>query len=276
MSDTLSTPPMTGTQASLYQQLRGHLATLKLTDAAEHLPSVLAQAEAEQWSMTATLEHLLAREVEATEARKLAGRLRFASLPTPATLDDFDYDATPGVDKKLIDELATSRYLESATNVLLIGPPGVGKTHLAVGLGRAAAQAGYRTYFTTAADLAARCHRAAIEGRWSTTMRFFAGPTLLVIDELGYLPLPGEAASALFQVVSQRYLKTSIVLTTNRGVASWGEVLGDTTVAAAMLDRLLHRSVVLNLDGDSYRLRNHHAKNEALRQTATGTRRPLQ
>ena len=126
MTDSLTmptSPPMTGTQASLYQQLRGHLATLKLTAVAEHLPGVLAQAEAEQWSMTATLEHLLAREVEATEARKLAGRLRFASLPTPATLADFDFDAAPSVDKKLVDELATSRYLESATNVLLIGPP---------------------------------------------------------------------------------------------------------------------------------------------------------
>jgi DNA replication protein DnaC len=188
------TVPMTGSQASLYQQLRGHLATLKLSAAAEHLPSVLAEADAAGWSTTQTLEHLLAREVEATEARKLAGRLRFASLPTPATLADFDFDAAPGVDKKLIDELATCRYLDTATNILLIGPPGVGKTHLAVGLGRAAAEAGYRTYFTTAADLAARCHRAAIEGRWATTMRFFAGPTLLVIDELGYLPLPRRSS----------------------------------------------------------------------------------
>jgi DNA replication protein DnaC len=153
--------------------------------------------------------------------------------------------------------------------------PGTGKTHLSVGLARAAAHAGYRTYFTTAADLAARCHRAAIEGRWATTMRFYAGPTLLVIDELGYLPLPAEAASALFQVVSQRYLKTSIVITTNRGVGAWGETLGDTTVAAAMLDRLLHRSVVINLDGESYRLRDHHAAAETLRRTTTGTRQQL-
>jgi DNA replication protein DnaC len=153
--------------------------------------------------------------------------------------------------------------------------PGLGKTHLAAGLARKAAEAGSRTYFTTAADLAARCHRAAIEGRWATTMRFFNGPGLLVIDEPGYLPLPAEAASALFQVISQRYLKTSVVLTSNRGVGSWGEILGDTTVAAALLDRLLHRSVVLTLDGDSYRLRDHHARNDTLRATTTGTRQPL-
>jgi DNA replication protein DnaC len=251
---------------SLYQQLRSHLTYLQLSAIADALAGELDRATKEALTPTALLERLFGIEVAATEARRHAARLRFASFPAPWRFEDFDFDAQPKLDRKLVEELATLRFVDEAANVLLIGPPGVGKPHLAISLGHRAVDAGHRVYDTTAADLAARCHRAAIEGRWATMMRFFAGPGLLIIDELGNLPLANEAAAALFQVIARRYLKGSIVLTTNRGIASWGQIFDDPVVAAAMLDRLLHRSTVLTIDGESYRMRAHRERIEQLRQ----------
>ncbi len=142
---------------------------------------------------------------------------------------------------------------------------------LATILGHRAVEAGYRVYYTTAADLVARTSRAALEGRWATTMRFWNGPQLLIIDELGYLPMPGEVASHLFQVISRRYEHGSIVLTTNRGIADWGQIFEDTTVAAAVLDRLLHHATVLPITGDSYRMRRHRDAINAIRPALSAT-----
>jgi DNA replication protein DnaC len=243
------------TEASSYQRLREHLAYLGLTTAAEQLSTELDRALAEQRSATQVLESLLAREVEATKARRQRGRLRFARYPVHKTLAQFDFNFQPHLDRKLVAELSTLRFIEERRNVLLLGPPGVGKTHLGIGLGVAATEAGYRTYFTSAADLVHALQAAHLDGTLPYKLRTYLSPSVLVIDELGYLPLDQASATWIFQVVSRRADRGSIILTSNRGFPDWGQVFADPVVAAAIVDRLLGNACVLNIRGPSYRMR---------------------
>jgi DNA replication protein DnaC len=243
-------------KASAYQRLRGHLAYLGLMTASERLPHWLDQKDL---SVTEMLEQLLGEEVDATERRRMAARLRFAHYPLRKTLAEFDFSFQPSIDRKVVAELSTLRFVEERRNILLLGPPGVGKSHLAIGLGIAATEAGYRTYFTSAQDLVRSLQTAHIEGRWGSRMRVFTGPSVLVVDELGYLPMDAASGNWIFEVVTRRYEKGSIVLTSNRGFAEWGQVFADPVVASAVLDRLLHHATVINIRGSSYRMREHEA-----------------
>ena len=265
------TAPAANDAAAACQRLRGHLAYLKLPAALEALPAILDAARDGQLSALEAIEQLIGTEAEAAEARKLASRLHWAALPAPWRLEDYDFSAQPGADEKLIRDLATLRFVDEAANVLFIGPPGVGKTMLSVALARAACEAGHKVLFTTCEDMTRRLRRAIAEHRLASGLRFFTTPKLLVIDELAYRILDEESRSLLFEVINARYLKGSIITTSHIGISAWAERLGDPMLAAAALDRLLHRGVIVGIDGPSYRMRAHQQRADTLRAATAGT-----
>lgn len=273
MSTSTAVPVAANAPAATYQRLRSHLTFLKLTAAAEALPEVLDAARDRQLPPLEAIETLLGIQVTATEQRQITSRLHFAHLPAPWTLDDYDFSAQPGVDEKLIRELATLRFLDDAANILFIGPPGVGKTMLSICLARLAAECGHKAYFTTCEELVRRLKRATAEHRLATGLRFFTQPRLLVLDEFGYRRLDEDGRALLFEVVNARYLKGSIITTCHVGINGWAERLGDPMLAAALIDRLLHRGVIVGIDGPSYRMRSHQARANALR-TAVNAGKP--
>ncbi|MDP2299524.1 MAG: IS21-like element helper ATPase IstB [Coriobacteriia bacterium] len=229
-----------------------------------HLPDVPAllgvlaqEAVTKEWSFTDFAEVLLQAQADAADARAADTIQRLAGFPMRKTLDEFDYSFQPSVNKKQVAELASCAFVERAENVVLLGPPGVGKTHLAIALGAEAAKRRMQVKFTTAARLVASLSEARTAGTFSRRLQSFVRPRLLIVDEVGFLPLDASEASLLFEVVCRRYERGSIVLTSNKSYGEWGEVFsGDTVIATAILDRLLHHSTTISIKGESYRLKD--------------------
>jgi len=230
---------------------------LSLGAVAADYATLADEAAKKKWSFVKYLEHILAAEAAVRAERSRQMLVKLATLPSMKTLDEFDFEAAAGVPKARIDELAGLAFVERRENVIFLGPSGTGKTHLAIGLALRATERGFKVRFITAADLVMQLEKARREDRYDQYLkRAILGPRLLILDEIGYLPLKKEQADLFFQVVAKRYEQGSMILTSNLSFGDWEEVFdGNVALTSAMLDRLLHHAHVIQIRGDSYRLR---------------------
>ena len=251
---------MATTTAKTTRDLTAELAfltrALKAPTLRQSVTRLAERARAESWTHEEFLAACLQREVAARESHGGEGRIRHARFPARKSLEEFDFDHARGLRRDLIAHLGTLDFVAARDNVVFLGPPGTGKTHLAIGLGIRACQAGHRVLFATAAQWVARLAEAHAAGRLQDELTRLGRYPLVVVDEVGYIPFEPEAANLFFQLVSARYERASLLVTSNKPFGRWGEVFGDDVVAAAMIDRLVHHAEVIALKGDSYRLKD--------------------